>query len=220
MPALLPHLFLSRLLSSPTQHQHLSLGTMATQPPSPGGRQKRDSSRGRGSSNLLLMAITLSIFIIASLNYLQFQPQKVTSSQTHHFDDRGNGGPKIVKALQQELNDALVESKRKDEQIAALKAQLEARDHTEPVDAKQTLTKSPNPVSNSTHIIKSSSINSFWWPSIHSGLLGKLYRAQNPTDCDAPGTKYFVWRSRKNHEEDTRGLTAWGHAAKSHLMHG
>jgi len=42
---------------------------------------------------------------------------------------------------------------------------------------------------------------------------------QNPADCSAPSTKFLVWRSMENNEKDTRGLTAWGHAGSSHLLH-
>ncbi|KAL9183018.1 hypothetical protein ACHAXT_004805 [Thalassiosira profunda] len=64
-------------------------------------------------------------------------------------------------------------------------------------------------------------INSYWWPSAETGggLLGKMYRAQHPLDCSSPTTKFLVWRSMKDSEKDTRGLTAWAHAGASHLLH-
>jgi hypothetical protein len=70
-------------------------------------------------------------------------------------------------------------------------------------------------------LVKANSINSYWWPSAESGggLLGRIHAAQNPSDCTSPSTKYFVWRSMKDNENDTRGLTAWAHAGVSHLFH-
>ena len=117
--------------------------------------------------------------------------------------------------MQQQLNLALKE-------VARLKSQLELQKEKSPsIDSGQ----SANPITTpnnkqSTNIQKATSINSYWWPSPTSGLLGKLYSAQNPSDCSADSTKFFVWRSRIGYEKDTRGLTAWGHACKSHLMHG
>ena len=68
---------------------------------------------------------------------------------------------------------------------------------------------------------KVNSINSFWWPSpeINGGLLGKIYHAQHPPDCASPSTKFLVWQSRPESENDTRGLTAWAHAGSSNLLH-
>jgi hypothetical protein len=79
--------------------------------------------------------------------------------------------------------------------------------------------------SSSTHtnnplLVKANSINSYWWPSSTTGggLLGKIHAIQNPKDCGNK-TKFFVWRSLRNNEDDTRGLTAWAHAGISHLFH-
>ncbi|KAL9189901.1 hypothetical protein ACHAXT_009576 [Thalassiosira profunda] len=68
---------------------------------------------------------------------------------------------------------------------------------------------------------KANSINSYWWPSVKDGggLLTKIYNAQHPSDCASPSTKFLVWRSKKDNEHDTRGLTAWAHAFTSHLLH-
>lgn len=64
-------------------------------------------------------------------------------------------------------------------------------------------------------------ITSYWWPSVEDGgLLGKIYDMQNPSDCSSKSTKFFVWRSMVNNENDTRGLTAWAHTGASHLLHG
>lgn len=81
------------------------------------------------------------------------------------------------------------------------------------------LRNSHNSTSSPTHLQKSHSVNSYHWPSSQtSPLVAKISALQNPQSCS--DSKFFVWRSRINYEEDTRGLTAWGHAAKSHLMHG
>ncbi|KAL7548611.1 hypothetical protein ACHAWF_011885 [Thalassiosira exigua] len=76
-------------------------------------------------------------------------------------------------------------------------------------------------VPSSPLLLKAQSINSYWWPSAESsgGLLGKIHAAQNPTNCSARATRYFVWRSRRDSARDTRGLTAWAHAGASHLVH-
>jgi hypothetical protein len=68
---------------------------------------------------------------------------------------------------------------------------------------------------------KSQSISSYWWPSAeeNGGLLGRLSALQNPADCSSPSTRFFVWRSKMKYQDDTRGLTAWAHAATSHLLH-
>ena len=218
--------------------------TMAAKTSSPREQPQRSSV---GNSKLLLIIIALSTLLIASLNYLQFQTHLVTPKPHLREQDASNTS-REYKALKRKLNEALNESRRKEKEIASLKTQLDTltnqavEKHNALVgDIQQLKIQSgeqrsvtnvdepaidPSSVllgNTSTpfgHIQKSHSINSFWWPSLHSGLLGKLYKAQNPTDCNASHTKYFVWRSRHNHEEDTRGLTAWGHAAKSHLMHG
>ena len=69
---------------------------------------------------------------------------------------------------------------------------------------------------------KASSINSFWWPSPQQqgGLLAKIYKLQNPQDCNSPNTRYFVWRSVAKNRDDHRGLSAWGHTAMWMLLHG
>mmetsp|Transcript_2525 Transcript_2525/g.4547 ORF Transcript_2525/g.4547 Transcript_2525/m.4547 type:complete len:449 (-) Transcript_2525:36-1382(-) len=65
-----------------------------------------------------------------------------------------------------------------------------------------------------------STITSYWWPSVEDGgLLGKMHAIQNPSDCASASTRFLVWQSMKNNEKDTRGLTAWGHAGASHLLH-
>ena len=68
--------------------------------------------------------------------------------------------------------------------------------------------------------IKANSINRYWWPShTDGGLIGKIYIQQHPSNCKSTKTKYLVWRSRPKPEDDTRGLTAWGHAGSSNLLH-
>ena len=78
------------------------------------------------------------------------------------------------------------------------------------------------PVYVSPMLKKAQSINSYWWPDAKTdgGLLGKIYRSQHPPaeKCSSKETKFFVWRSLKNNENDTRGLTAWAHAFYSNLM--
>jgi len=67
---------------------------------------------------------------------------------------------------------------------------------------------------------KANSINRYWWPShTDGGLIGKIYIQQHPSNCKSTKTKYLVWRSRSKPEDDTRGLTAWGHAGSSNLLH-
>jgi hypothetical protein len=178
-----------------------------------------------GSSSRLLIAIAISTVCIASLNYLHFQTQAVTPKQHNSHEDDGFSSLREAKALKRQLNDAIAESKRKDEEIALLQAKLDQQSDSSQQEIQQPINLAPANINNTTitnqtpeYQQKALSINSFYWPSLHSGLLGKLHAAQNPIDCNA--AKYFVWRSRIKHEEDTRGLTAWGHAAKSHLMHG
>jgi hypothetical protein len=72
----------------------------------------------------------------------------------------------------------------------------------------------------SAYQVKASSINSFWWPSLDSGLLSKISHFQNPPDCSSPDAKFFVWRSLPKSHDDTRGLSAFGHTATWHLVHG
>ncbi|KAL3791861.1 hypothetical protein ACHAW5_002912 [Stephanodiscus triporus] len=75
--------------------------------------------------------------------------------------------------------------------------------------------------SSSPLLVKANSIDSYWWPSAEhgGGLLGRIHASQNPADCSSPDTKFFVWRSMKDNENDTRGLTAWAHAGTLHLFH-
>mmetsp|Transcript_5308 Transcript_5308/g.9887 ORF Transcript_5308/g.9887 Transcript_5308/m.9887 type:complete len:455 (+) Transcript_5308:193-1557(+) len=73
----------------------------------------------------------------------------------------------------------------------------------------------------SKKLTKDQHINTFWWPSPeeYGGILGKIHDFQNPSDCSAASAKFFVWRSKSDNENDTRGLTAWAHAASSHMLH-
>jgi hypothetical protein len=64
------------------------------------------------------------------------------------------------------------------------------------------------------------SVTSYYWPSKKDGgLLRKIHSIQHPNDCLSPNTKFLVWQAMVNPEKDTRGLTAWAHAASSHLLH-
>ena len=68
---------------------------------------------------------------------------------------------------------------------------------------------------------KARSIQRFYWPDAsNSPLVAKLYKLMHPTDCDSPNTKYLIWRSLRKNEEDTRGLSAWGHTGTWMLLHG
>lgn len=49
--------------------------------------------------------------------------------------------------------------------------------------------------------------------------MAKIYNVQHPADCSSPSTKFFVLRSLMKNDRDTRGLTAFAHAASSHLLH-
>eukprot|EP00986_Skeletonema_menzelii_P011052 scaffold5559_cov158-Skeletonema_menzelii.AAC.4 len=74
--------------------------------------------------------------------------------------------------------------------------------------------------SNSRLLRKANSLTSYWWPSQDDGgLLAKIYSIQHPADCLSPSTKFFVVRSPRRIEKDTRGLTAFAHAASNHLLH-
>jgi len=70
-------------------------------------------------------------------------------------------------------------------------------------------------------LVKAKSIDSYWWPSAEEGggMLGKIRASQNPADCSSQSTKFFVWRSIRDSERDTRGLSAFAHAGSSHLIH-
>ena len=83
------------------------------------------------------------------------------------------------------------------------------------------LATSPTSAFSSPLLVKANSINSYWWPSAEDGggILGRIHSMQNPSDCTSPSTKFFVWRSLAKNEKDTRGLTAWAHAAMSNLLH-
>jgi hypothetical protein len=74
--------------------------------------------------------------------------------------------------------------------------------------------------STSRLVRKANSLTSYWWPSPEDGgIVAKLHKVQNPTNCSSPSTKFFVLRSLRKNEEDTRGLTAWAHSGSSHLLH-
>lgn len=79
----------------------------------------------------------------------------------------------------------------------------------------------PNPSgSNRISNAKKLTSTSFYWPSINDGgLLRKIHQVQNPIDCSSPNTKFLVWQSMRDHEKDTRGLTAWGHSGASQMLH-
>jgi hypothetical protein len=171
-------------------------------------RDQQSHTRNGGiNSKLILSGLALMTLFIASLNFWQYNNQ--TSPLPNPMDSDES---RRIKLLERKLNEALTEIqslKSRDMNIAL--PQQEKQSIDTPQSQNNTLPE---------YQIKASSINSYWWPSLHSGLLGKLNAAQNPSDCSAETTKYFVWRSRSNNQNDTRGLTAWGHAAKSHLIHG
>jgi hypothetical protein len=166
------------------------------------------------NSKVLLISLVVAILFIASLNFTH------TGTTTLSSQDQEE-----LQHLKRKLNEALQESKRKDAKIEALKEELKSAsvvpqqqpqlESVRQMDIpKLTLANQQQ----SEYQTKAASINSFWWPSLHSGLLGKLSQAQNPDNCET--AKFFVWRSLIDYEGDTRGLTAWGHTFKSHLMHG
>ena len=162
------------------------------------------------NSKVLLISLVVAILFIASLNFTH------TATTTSSSQDQ-----KELQHLKRKLNEALQESKRKDDQskqkdatIEALKEQLKSAslmtqqqpqlESARQVDIpKLTLANQQQ----SEYQTKAASINSFWWPSLHSGLLGKLSQAQNPDNCET--AKFFVWRSLIDYEGDTRGLTSW-----------
>ena len=184
----------------------------------------RNNSAQPSTTKLILFILALAIFFIASLNYLQFQTQTQTASRLHHDDiHRSSSESKRMKnEMQRQLNQALKE-------VDQLKSQLSALNESRPSDTLPAMDPLHLPpiiqltqisTTQPQHVQKASSINSFWWPSRSSGLLGQLHTAQNPPNCGGERTKFFVWRSVVDFEKDSRGLSAWGHAYKSHLMHG
>ena len=74
--------------------------------------------------------------------------------------------------------------------------------------------------STSRLVQKANSLTSYWWPSQEDGgILAKIHKIQHPADCSSPSTRFFVLRSIRRNEKDTRGLTAFAHAGSSHLLH-
>ena len=64
-------------------------------------------------------------------------------------------------------------------------------------------------------------IQRFYWPDASNNpLVSKLYALMHPSKCDSPNTKYMIWRSLRQNEKDTRGLSAWGHTGTWMLLHG
>jgi hypothetical protein len=159
------------------------------------GLHRKGSNR---TSNIILVGLVLAMLFIASLNLLhgEFDQYKTTSQFISESSDSSPN--QEIQGLKQKLKSSLEDAKRKEEEIRSLKSQR----------------------TQSEHIIKAFAINSFWWPSTHTGLLGKIYSAQNPSNCSSESTKYLVWRSLVKNADDTRGLSAFGHTAKSMLMHG
>ncbi len=87
---------------------------------------------------------------------------------------------------------------------------------------KSELTNDIKPSSSSTSRLqrKANSLTGYWWPSKDDGgILAKIHKVQHPADCSSPSTKFFVLRSLKQFNKDTRGLTAFAHAGSSHLLH-
>ncbi|KAL7539857.1 hypothetical protein ACHAXR_009672 [Thalassiosira sp. AJA248-18] len=124
------------------------------------------------------------------------------------------------------VDELVAKNEQLEAQLRKLEAQLATQQTTPQAEThpQQQLSSGENDVSpsissSSPLLIKANSINSYWWPSAQDGggLLGKIYQAQNPTDCSS--SKFFVWRSKKDNAHDTRGLTAWAHAASGHLLH-
>jgi hypothetical protein len=159
------------------------------------GLHRKGSNR---ISNIILVGLVRAMFFVASLNLLhgEFDQSKTTSQFISESSDSSFN--QEIQDLKRKLKSSLEDVKRKEEEIMSLKSQR----------------------TQSEHILKAFAINSFWWPSTHSGLVGKIYAAQNPSNCSSESTKYLVWRSLDKNADDTRGLSAWGHTAKSMLLHG
>ena len=89
-------------------------------------------------------------------------------------------------------------------------------------ETKELTNVNSSPSTSTSRLVrKANSLNRFWWPSPQDdgGLLGKIYNIQHPADCSSPSTKFFVVRSLRRIDKDTRGLTAFAHAASNHLLH-
>ena len=128
------------------------------------------------------------------------------------------------------MRDAATPSQRSYDELVARNLELETklRHATEALQKKSLSSSSSSsaPIIKSSSqssqlLVKANSINSYWWPSAEhdGGLLGRIHASQNPLDCSSNQTKFFIWQSLRNNEEDTRGLTAFAHAGISHLFH-
>jgi hypothetical protein len=117
-------------------------------------------------------------------------------------------------------------SQRSYDELVARNLELETKlRHAMEALQKKSSSSSSLPIKSSSQssqlLVKANSINSYWWPSAEhdGGLLGRIHASQNPLDCSSNQTKFFIWQSLRNNEEDTRGLTAFAHAGISHLFH-
>jgi hypothetical protein len=129
------------------------------------------------------------------------------------------------------MRDATPSQRSYDELVARnLELETKLRHATEALQKKSSSSSSASstlslPIKSSSQssqlLVKANSINSYWWPSAEhdGGLLGRIHASQNPLDCSSNQTKFFIWQSLRNNEEDTRGLTAFAHAGISHLFH-
>lgn len=162
-------------------------------------------------NTLPIIALALAIVLVAALNFLNRGQQIIVQRDLQHSD--GDDYASSRKKSKYEIKEHTNEKER----IQELEQQNERLIHELAVAS---VSKSTTYMQRSTYQIKASSINSFWWPSLDSGLLAKLSAFQNPSDCSSPKTRFLIWRSMPESKDDTRGLSAWGHTATWQLLHG
>ena len=214
-------------------HHEVAAAVIARQKSSHGGTAVGSKNNNKSWTNVLkCLAIMISATSVS--NYLLMRD---ATAQSAAVSDGGGKSPSSSKRSYDELvarnleletklrhaeealqkkSDAVVvvEERRRHLPSAASSAAISAASSLIPPTIKSSS-------QSSQLLVKANSINSYWWPSAEhdGGLLGRIYASQNPIDCSSNQTKFFIWQSLRNNQEDTRGLTAFAHAGISHLFH-
>ena len=145
---------------------------------------------------LILVSLALAMALVALLNFLHYSQQHQNQPDSNRMEMLLSDNRRLRNELRR------LQQQRPNDSMSATKETSSLQD-TPPYQQK------------------ARSIRRFYWPDAsNSPLVAKLYQLMHPADCDSPNTKYMIWRSLRKNEEDTRGLSAWGHTGTWMLLHG
>lgn len=212
-------------MSTRGEGHHEVAAAVAARQQSSHGETPGSSNKNKSWTNVLkCLAIMISATSLS--NYLLMRDNATHQSKTSVGGGRSTNDQRSYEELvarnlelETKLRHATEALQKKSEEDAVVVVEERRRHFPSASSSKPQTIKSSS--QSSQLFVKANSINSYWWPSAKhdGGLLGRIYASQNPIDCSSNQTKFFIWQSLQNNQEDTRGLTAFAHAGISHLFH-